>query len=118
MVLVCVGHTTLTHRYVEAKRRFGINVLSANQENIGRYFARSPEKREGDVSYEYSVSEECGVPALSGVLAFFGCQVESSHIYGDHTIYVASVQEMYKGETDAPLVFFQSEWCTNLNVGS
>ena len=118
LVLVCVGHNTHTFKYVEERRCFGVNVLSANQEDIGRYFARPPEKRESDVAYDYSISEECGVPALLGVLAFFGCQVESSHVHGDHTVYVASVQEMYSGDADAPLLFFQSKWYANLEVSS
>ena len=117
LVLVCVGHDTKTYEYVEEGRCFGVNVLSVSQEDIGRYFARPPEKRLGDVTYDYSISEGCGVPAISGVLAFFGCKVESSHTHGDHTIYVASVQEMDKGEADTPLLYFQSKWYTNMEIG-
>ena len=116
LVLVCVAHNTNTYRYTENRRRFGVNVLSSEQEDIGRYFARPPEDRHGDVAYDYSITPGCGVPALEGVLAFFGCEVVGSHVHGDHTIYIAEVKEMYRGETKAPLLFFESRWYGNLDI--
>ena len=73
LVLVCVAHNTNTYRYTESRRCFGVNVLSGQQEDIGRYFARSPDDRHGDVEYDYFITSECGVPALKGALAFFAC---------------------------------------------
>ena len=116
LVLVCVAHNTNTYRYTENRRSFGVNVLSSQQEDIGRYFARPPEDRHGDVEYSYSITPACGVPALEGVLAFFGCQVVSSHVHGDHTIYIGEVKEMHRGDTMAPLLFFESRWYGNLDM--
>ena len=110
LVLVCVAHNTNTFRFVEHRQRFGVNVLSGKQEDIGRYFARKPEDRHGDVEYEYYSSPECGIPALKDALVFFGCQVVSSHVYGDHTVYIAEVKEMEQGEPRTPLLFFESKW--------
>ncbi len=36
LVLVCVAHNTNTYRYVESTGKFGINILGAEQEAIGR----------------------------------------------------------------------------------
>ena len=33
-----------------------------------------------------------------------------THVYGDHTIYVASVKEMRQNESGAPLMFYASRW--------
>ena len=118
LVLVCVGHNTNTHRYVESQQCFGVNVLSGQQEDIGRYFAKRPEERDGDVKYDYSITNSCGVPALEGVLAFFGCQVVSSHIHGDHTIYVAEVKEISGSNSKVPLLFFESRWYGNVDIRS
>ena len=118
LVLVCVAHNTNTYRYMENRRCFGVNVLSSQQEDIGRYFARRPEDRLGDVEYDYSITSSCGVPALKGVLVFFGCEVVSSHVYGDHTIYIAEVKEIYRGEAAAPLLFFESRWYGNVDLTS
>ena len=116
LVLVCVAHDSHTYRFVEHRRRFGINVLSGQQEEIGRYFARKPEDRHGDVAYEYSISPGCEVPALNDALAFFGCEVVSSHLHGDHTIYIAEVKEMNVGQPGPPLIFYQTQWFSNLEL--
>ena len=116
LVLVCVAHSTNTYRYLESRRSFGINVLGRRQEHIGRYFARRPEDRHGDVEYSYSVTPGCGVPALKGALAFFGCQVVDSHVYGDHTIYIGEVREMLRGEAASPLLFFESRWYGDVDL--
>ena len=116
LVLVCVAHNTNTYGFVENRRSFGINVLSGRQEAIGKYFAKPPEERQGEVGYDYAITSGCQVPALKGVLAFFGCQVVSSHVYGDHTIYIGEVKEAYGGEPGPPLLFFQSRWYTNLDI--
>ena len=116
LVLVCVAHNTNTYRFVEARRRFGVNVLGAQQEDIGRYFARKPDDRHGDVGYDYSITSGCGVPALKGVLVFFGCEVVGSHEHGDHTVYIAEVKEMSKGEATSPLLFFESRWYGDLHL--
>src|SRR5512140_1115998 len=43
LVLVCVDHSTRTHSHLHAKKRFGINVLCADQRAISEYYAR-PER--------------------------------------------------------------------------
>src|SRR5438270_13920396 len=43
LVLVCVDHSTRTHAHMHAKKRFGINVLCADQRSISEYYAR-PER--------------------------------------------------------------------------
>jgi flavin reductase (DIM6/NTAB) family NADH-FMN oxidoreductase RutF len=117
IVLVCVAHNTNTYRLVENRKSFGINILSGDQEGVGKYFARRPEDRTGDVGYDYSLSSACEVPALKGALAFFGCQVVDSYVYGDHTIYIAEVKEIYKGEPGGvPLLFFESRWYGNMDM--
>ncbi len=115
LVLVCVAHETHTHRYVENRGYFGVNVLSRGQEDLGRYFARRPEDRHGDVRYDYSITDICKIPALEGALAFFGCQVVGAHEHGDHTVYIAEVKEMHQGESASPLVFYESHWYRNLD---
>lgn len=114
LVLVCVAHNTHTYRYIENRWHFGVNVLSGQQEDIGRYFARRPEDRHEEVEYDYSISSECGVPALDGSLAFFGCEVVGSHVHGDHTVYIAEVKEMCQREEGAPLLFFESQWYSDV----
>ena len=116
LVLVCVAHNTNTYGFIESKRRFGVNVLGSHQEAIGRYFARKPEDRHGDVEYDYTITSVCQVPAIKDVLVFFGCQLVGSHVYGDHTVYISEVKEILRGEAGSPLLFYESRWYSNLDT--
>ncbi len=108
-VLVCVDHRTHTYNFVEAHKAFGINILGEQQKEIGAYFARKPEDRHGDVEYSHRLSEK-GLPMIEGALTYFGCHVVGSHVHGDHTIYVAEVDEVVEGESGKPLLFHESRW--------
>src|SRR5438045_9753248 len=41
LVLVCVDHRARTHAHLHAKKRFGVNVLAADQQVISEYYARA-----------------------------------------------------------------------------
>src|SRR5580658_3950903 len=43
LVLVCVDHLARTHSHLHARKRFGVNVLSSEQQAISEYYARSSE---------------------------------------------------------------------------
>ena len=109
VVLVCVAHGTNTYGFMERTGKFGVNILSQGQQELGAYFAKRPEDRQGDVEYSYTEAED-GVPALDNCMVFFGCQVMGSHVYGDHTIYLGEVKEVRQSESGAPLMFFRSRW--------
>ncbi len=109
VVLVCVAHGTNTYGYVERTGRFGVNILSEEQEDLGAYFAKRPEDRTGDITYAYTMTDE-GVPLLEDSMVFFGCKVIGSHVYGDHTVYLGEVSEVRQNDSGEPLMFFRSRW--------
>ncbi len=109
LALVCVDLRSNTHRFIEARGAFGVNVLSQKQQDIGSYFAKSPKDRLGQVSYSHRPSES-GLPVIEGSLAFFGCRVVDSHVHGDHTIYIGRVMEAALGGPEKPLLFYESRF--------
>ena len=108
-VMVCIAHGTHTFGYLENTGRFGVNILTQEQQELGAYFAKRPENRTEELEYQY-LETEVGVPVLDGSMVFFGCEVLGTHVYGDHTIYVGEVKEMRQNESGAPLMFFASRW--------
>ena len=108
-ILVCVAHGTNTYGFVERTGRFGVNILNANQESLGIYFAKRPEDRTGEVKYEFIMAEG-DVPFLNGSMVSFSCEVVGSHVYGDHTVYMGEVKEVRQEEDGEPLMFFKSRW--------
>ena len=109
VVLVCVAHGTNTFGYLERTGRFGVNILRQEQQELGAYFAKRPEDRQGDMEYSYSTGE-AGVPILNDSMVFFSCEVMGSHIYGDHTVYLGLVKEVRRSDSGDPLMFFRSRW--------
>ena len=109
-VLVCVAHSTHTFGFLEKLGRFGVNILGQDQEKLGAYFALRPEARQGGVEYSYADAGD-GLAVLENSMVFMGCEVIGSHVYGDHTVYLAEVKEVRQNEQAVPpLMFFRSRW--------
>ncbi len=109
VVLVCVAHGTNTYKFLDKDRRFGVNILRQEQQDLGAYFAKRPEDRKGDVDYSYGAGE-VGPATLDESMVFFGCQVIGAHVYGDHTIYLGEVKEIKQNDPGDPLMFYRSRW--------
>jgi flavin reductase len=111
LVLVCVDHSTRTHAHLHAKKRFGINVLGEDQQAISEYYAR-PERTHEHAEVEAGARFDRtshGTPMLHGALAYLECRLESSQEAGDHTIFIAEVEDVVLGEGD-PLLFFRGKY--------
>lgn len=109
LVLVCVDHSTRTHAHLHAKKRFGINVLCEDQMAISEYYARperSHEHAEAEAGARFDRTRH-GTPMLDGALAFLECRLESVQEAGDHSIFIAEVEDVVVREGD-PLLFFRS----------
>lgn len=111
LVLVCVDHSTRTHAHLHAKKRFGINVLCEDQREISEYYAR-PERTHEHAESEAGARFERtrhGTPMLCGALAYLECRLESVQEAGDHSIFIAEVEDVVLREGD-PLLFFRGKY--------
>jgi flavin reductase (DIM6/NTAB) family NADH-FMN oxidoreductase RutF len=111
LVLVCVDHTTRTHAHLHAKKRFGMNVLCENQRAISEYYARperSHENAEAEAGARFDRTPH-GTPVLHGALAYFECRLHTAQSAGDHTIFIAEVEDVVVREGD-PLLFFRGRY--------
>jgi flavin reductase (DIM6/NTAB) family NADH-FMN oxidoreductase RutF len=111
LVLVCVDHTTRTHAHLHAKKRFGINVLCAEQRAISEYYARpvrTHEHAEQEAGARFERTRQ-GTPMLRGSLAYLECRLHSAEEAGDHTIFIAEVEDVVVREGE-PLLFFRGKY--------
>jgi flavin reductase (DIM6/NTAB) family NADH-FMN oxidoreductase RutF len=111
LVLVCVDHSTRTHAHLHAKKRFGINVLCEDQRAISEYYARperTHEHAEAEAGARFDRTQH-GTPMLRGALAYLECRLESAEEAGDHTIFIAEVEDVVLREGD-PLLFFRGKY--------
>lgn len=111
LVLVCVDHNTRTHAHLHAKKRFGINVLGEDQRAISEYYAR-PDRSHAHAETEAGARfdrTEHGTPMLRGSLAYLECRLHSAQVAGDHTIFIAEVEDVVVREGE-PLLFFRGKY--------
>jgi flavin reductase len=111
LVLVCVDHSARTHAHLHAKKRFGVNILAANQRVISEYYAR-PVHVHGHAEQEAGARFDRtaqGTPILHAALAYLECRLQSAQEAGDHTIFIAEVEDVVVRNGD-PLLFFRGKY--------
>ena len=111
LVLVCVDHSTRTHAHLHSKKRFGINVLGEDHKAISEYYARqerSHEHAEVEAGARFDRTSH-GTPMLHGALTYLECRLQSAQEAGDHTIFIAEVEDVVLREGD-PLLFFRGKY--------
>ena len=110
LVLVCVAERAQMLGIINQRRRFGVNVLKAGQQAISEFFAQPEQppdvERALGVSFRWTPS---GVPLLENALVQMVCNVVSTYVAGDHTIFLGEVAtlEVFSGD---PLIFFRSNY--------
>jgi flavin reductase (DIM6/NTAB) family NADH-FMN oxidoreductase RutF len=111
LVLVCVDHRAQTHTHLHARKRFGVNVLAENQRAVSEYYALpSPTlgHAEGEAGARFDRTQH-GTPVLHGALAYLECRLHTAQDAGDHTIFIAEVEDVVVREGN-PLLYFRGEY--------
>jgi flavin reductase (DIM6/NTAB) family NADH-FMN oxidoreductase RutF len=107
MVLCCIARTAQMHEAILCARHFGVSVLSAEQEQVARYFA-SRDRPRGMAQFEnvdWFPGRRSGVPLLAGSLAWLECELAEVYHGGDHSIFVGTVVDAARRSGDALLFF-------------
>ena len=94
LILVCVDHRAKTHAHLHARKRFGINILAADQRRISEYYAnpnRTHDEAEQVAGARFDRTQH-GTPVLHGALAYLECKLQTAQDAGDHTIFIAEVE--------------------------
>ncbi len=106
LLLVCINHTLPTHRAIDASKRFVVNVLGEEHEDLARHFARpSPDKFAG---VDLKPGHE--LPILARAIAYFVCDVHERFPGGDHSIFIGHVRECGATPGRRPLLYFRSRF--------
>lgn len=107
LALVCFENNARTLSIVREAGRFGVNVLSAGQEEVAEVFAsKLPESEKLEVvEHRY----EAGVPIIDGVVSWVVCSVRELIAGGDHTIAIGEVVTMGLGDGE-PLLWYAGRY--------
>lgn len=107
MVLCCIARTAQMHEAILRTRHFGVSVLSAEQEDLARYFA-SRDRPRGLAQFdevEWFPARRSGAPLLAGSLAWLECELAEVYHGGDHSIFLGTVLDAARRPGDALLFF-------------
>jgi 3-hydroxy-9,10-secoandrosta-1,3,5(10)-triene-9,17-dione monooxygenase reductase component len=103
LALVCFDNQARTLPIVREARRFGVNVLTSEQEELAGVFAsKLPESEKLD-TVDHHLTD--GIPIIDGVHAWATCELRELIPGGDHTIAIGEVISMGLGG-GRPLVWY------------
>jgi flavin reductase (DIM6/NTAB) family NADH-FMN oxidoreductase RutF len=87
LVLVCFDNHLSSLAHFKDSGRFGVSMLSANQEQLSRLFAKKDSERPAELYFD----GPRGLPLLRNCLAYMECETVQVYPGGDHQIYVGKV---------------------------
>ncbi len=93
VILICLTRDSELCKAVLREGRFAVSVLAADQEDVARYFANHarPRGTEEFANVPWSPGPGTGAPVLDDAVAWFDCDLVTSHDGGDHEIFLGSV---------------------------
>ena len=106
LVLVCLSQTSRGAGLIERAGAFVVNVLSAGQRDVSRWFA-SRQRPAGPAMFDGVPHEPgaTGCPVLADAAASFDCRLRQSYRAGDHLIMLGEVVALIHRPQLEPLVF-------------
>ena len=107
LVLFSVDRGAYSLEAFQISRRFAINILSTDQEDMSNRFAKASVDKWSGVDFE---TWETGCPILTGSLASFDCRTWQTYDGGDHVIFVGEVEQMSLNTDREPLLFFRGRY--------
>lgn len=113
LVSIALGNGTRVHELLQQTsiEAFCLNVLTADQRRLGRYFADVSDLAENPFVAEPVRTEATDAPVFEESLAYIDCSVHDTFETGDHTIYVGQVESAdVLNRTATPLTHFRSDW--------
>jgi 3-hydroxy-9,10-secoandrosta-1,3,5(10)-triene-9,17-dione monooxygenase reductase component len=112
MVLICVGRERTIHPVIAATRRFAVNILREDAQDLSDCFSGAPSDlpREAFCNAPYRLGTST-MPILDKAIAHLECEVELIHEAGDHTIYLGRVTDLQADDrTGMPLLYYRGRY--------
>lgn len=107
LIAIAPGKSSTSWPSIATSAGFCANVLSADQEDLCRTFARSGYDKFADVGWSPAVT---GSPRLDGALAWIDCRIKETHEAGDHYLVVGSVVGLGSAVGRRPLLYFRGQF--------
>ena len=104
LVLVSVDKRATLNKMLPVSKRYGVNILAQDQQDLSDHFARRPVE-----GLKISFVEKHGIPVLDGAIAQLVVRVVDMHPAGDHILYIGQVEHLEWRE-GKPLLYFAGNY--------
>ena len=104
LVVISIGEKASMLQRIEESQTFAVNILAEDQQYLSQHFAGQRQEER-----EVPFTELEGYPVLDGTVAQIVCDVVSSYVEGDHTLYLGKVKAIQLEEKN-PLLFFSGKY--------
>ncbi|WP_176731735.1 flavin reductase family protein [Micromonospora rhizosphaerae] len=102
-VLICLNRNTVLAGAVQTGGRFGVNLLSQDQEFLSRLCSRPGMPKYLD---DYCLpSEGASAPLLYDSLAAFDCDLDDARVVGSHMVLIGLVSGVFIDGSRRPLLY-------------
>lgn len=103
-LLVCINESNAFHSVISESKRFCVNLLSTQHEELSGVFAG---KRKGAARFEVGnwQAHSDGLPFLVDAQSSVFCDVDASWHYQTHTIFVGLVKDVRSALSITPLLY-------------
>lgn len=105
LVSICIAHSSTTWPVLRTASHFGLSVLAANQQHVGRALSGPSDGRFDTVEWRES---PYGAVLLDGASAWFETTPAETFSAGDHDIVLLRVRDLDVDESTLPLVYHAS----------
>jgi flavin reductase (DIM6/NTAB) family NADH-FMN oxidoreductase RutF len=110
LVSICLAKKLNTHALIQKSHIFAVNILAADQIEIGKVFAGYYKDVQDRFTGLNCTTAVTGSPLLPGTLGWVDCRLVHAYEGGDHTIFVGEVQAASPISTAPPLLYFGRAW--------
>lgn len=107
LLLWCLGDQSARYDVFANAAAWGLTVLGADEEAIGRRFTRA----ESETIIAGEAETFAGAPVLKGGIAHFACRTHDRRVAGDHLIIIGEVLD-FRVKPGAGLTFFRGRYGT------
>ena len=108
LVLVCFDNRLSSLQAFKDAKRFGVSMLSEQQEHLSRLFAKTDAQRPDSLYFDGRL----GMPLLKNSLAVMECETRDIYPGGDHLIFLGEVNHGEVLHAEKPLLYFRGKYRT------
>ena len=108
LVMAAVAHSSAQLQAFETSSSFAINILSEEQQDLSRRFAKVPEERFNGIAWRVGAS---GAPLIDRTITSIECRTVHRIDVGDHRVLIGEAVAAHVSD-GRPLLFFRSSYAS------